>query len=103
YDFLTCTCLGCDYCGGSPILIEVAGDRIAMTNPDGGVEFDRNGNGTRDRLGWTQAGSDDAWIALDRNNNGTIDNGGELFGDLRPSHRGVTRTDSSRSPSLTRL
>jgi hypothetical protein len=82
YDFFTCTCLGCDTCGGSPIVIDVAGDGIALTNPDGGVEFDLNGNGTRDRLGWTQAGSDDAWLVLDRNSNGTIDNGGELFGDF---------------------
>lgn len=82
YDFFTCTCLGCDTCGGSPIVIDVAGDGIALTNPDGGVEFDLNGNGTRDRLGWTQAGSDDAWLVLDRNSNETIDNGGELFGDF---------------------
>lgn len=82
YDFLTCTCLGCDTCGGSPIVIDVAGDGIALTNPADGVEFDLNGNGTRDRLGWTRPDSDDAWLALDRNDNGTIDNGAELFGDF---------------------
>ena len=82
YDFSTCTCLGCDTCGGSPVVIDVAGDGIALTDPAGGVEFDLNGNGTRDRLGWTRAGSDDAWLALDRDGNGTIDKGAELFGDF---------------------
>ena len=77
--FYDCTC---DM--QTPVIIDVNGNGFALTNAGNGVDFDMDANGGRERLGWTVANSDDAFLALDRNGNGTVDNGAELFGNFAP-------------------
>jgi hypothetical protein len=59
----------------------VLGDGFALTDAQGGVDFDLDSNDTAERIAWTATGSDDAFLALDYNGNGLIDYGAELFGN----------------------
>lgn len=71
-------------CVASPVLLTLGSNGFHLTSVDGGVDFDLNGDGTVERVSWTAADGDDAFLWLDRNGNGVVDGGQELFGNVTP-------------------
>ncbi len=69
-----------------PIVFDLDGDGIELTDVKNGVRFDITGSGKPVQTSWVRGG--DALLAWDRNGNGKIDNGLELFGDQWGSANG---------------
>ena len=66
----------------TPLILDLKGDGLNLTDVSGGVNFDLNADGKIDRTAWTKAHTDfdDAFLVLDKNGDGQINDGKELFG-----------------------
>ena len=72
-----------------PLVLDLAGDGIELTKTEDGVEFDIDGDGTKEQTAFIKG--DDALLYLDQNGNGTVDNGKELFGDQEGDANGYSK------------
>ncbi len=70
-----------------PLVLDLDGDGIELTNVDDGVWFAIDANGEKRQTAFVTGG--DAFLALDRNGNGQIDDGKELFGDQNGAKDGL--------------
>ena len=71
-------------CNPSPIIVDVDGSGIALTDIPDGVTFDIFNIGSPVHIAWTAPGSTNAFLVFDRNGDGIITNGAELFGNFTP-------------------
>ncbi|MER9689846.1 type I secretion C-terminal target domain-containing protein, partial [Mesorhizobium sp. M0139] len=60
-----------------PIILDLNHDGFAFSDLNHGVQFDINGDGTKDQVAWNT--SNDGMLAVDLNHDGKVDDGTELF------------------------
>jgi hypothetical protein len=84
-------------CEHSPLVLDLNGDGLAISNVAQGVKFDLLDRGSNVRTAWIQ--DDDALLVLDTNGNGRIDSSRELFGNSSKSSNGFAGLAVLDSPS----
>ncbi len=72
----------------TPILIDLGGNQLHLSDAPGGAILDINGLGAVLRVAWPLDPNDDVFLVLDRNANGALDSGVELFGNTTPLRNG---------------
>jgi hypothetical protein len=75
----------------SPLVLDLDGNGVETISQDAGVQFDLDGDGVKESVGWVAP--TDGLLALDLNGNGLIDNGAELFGNYTRLPNGMTARD----------
>lgn len=71
---------------GDPIVLDLDGDGIELSNYQQGARFDLTGSGLAQQVAFVRGG--DAFLALDRNGDGQINSGLELFGEQHGARNG---------------
>ncbi len=87
---------GCD-----PILLDLSGEGIQLTEAGKGANFDINADGIMDSTAWVKGNT--AMLVYDKNGNNRIDNGSELFGDQNGAKDGfkeLAKYDSNKDGKI---
>lgn len=88
---------------GDPIVLDLNGDGISLSNYQKGARFDLLGSGRTQQVAFVQGG--DAFLALDRNRDGIINTGKELFGEQNGARNGfeeLRKFDGNRDGVINR-
>jgi len=87
---------GCD-----PIVLDLGGEGIQLTEAGKGANFDINADGIMDKTAWVKGNT--AMLVYDKNGNNAIDNGSELFGDQNGAKDGfkeLAKYDSNKDGKI---